>query len=56
MSNVGDYTQISYNAVGKQTDSPVWLSLKPQQPYIPSSPAYINLQAPSTQNQNQTLR
>lgn len=45
MSNINNYSQISYNnALIKTTEAPVWVSHKPQQAYIPSSPTYMNLQ------------
>ena len=51
MSNINNYSQISYNnAPIKTTEAPVWVSHKPQQAYIPSSPTYMNLQ-PDNQQQ-----
>jgi hypothetical protein len=38
--------------MAKQTDRLVWMSLKPQQPYIPSSSTYLNLQTNQNFNQN----
>ena len=38
--------------MAKQTDRLVWMSLKPQQPYIPSSSTYLNLQTNKIYNCN----
>lgn len=53
-NNPNNFSQISYNnAILKPNETPVWMSLKPQQPYIPSSPTYLHMNMNTNTNTEQ---